>query len=150
MSLAQPLRLELRPSRRLAAVILAVHATASASFLTTLTAWPGLSLAVLTMALGCAAAWDRALLRSGRSPRLIEISPAGDARCQFADGESAPLRPLGGSAVTRYWVALRLLSARRRSLFVAAGMLPADALRQLRLWALWGRLPSAAARRLPA
>ena len=109
-----------------------------------------MSLGALTMALGCAAAWDRALLRAGRSPRAIEILPGGEALCLFANGESAALKPMGGSAVTRYWVALRLLSPRRRSLFVAAGMLAPESLRLLRLWALWGRLPGAALRRLPA
>lgn len=101
------------------------------------------------MALGCAAAWDRALLRAGRSPRSIAILSGGEARCLFADGESAALEPLGGSAVTRYWVALRVRSPRRRSLFVAAGMLPAESLRLLRLWALWGKLPGVASRQRP-
>ena len=146
---AQPLRLELSPSRRFAAVIVFVHATAASSFLTFLTGWPGFFLAALTVALGCAAAWDRALLRASRSPRMIEIVPAGEALCRFANGESAALESLGGSAVTRYWVALRVRSSRRRSLFLAAGMLPPESLRLLRLWALWGKLPGVASRQLP-
>lgn len=107
-------------------------------------------LAALTAVLGVASAWDRALLRAACSPRAIEITPAGEARCLHADGTSAPLEPMGGNAVTRYWVALRLHSAWRRSLFLPAGMLAPEAMRLLRIWALWGRLPGVAARQLPA
>ena len=106
-------------------------------------------LAVLVLGLGTAAAWDRALLRSRVSPRAIEIRPAA-ALCRFANGDSAALEPLGGSAVTRYWVALRLCSPGRRSLYVAAGMLAPESMRLLRLWALWGKLPGVASRQLPA
>jgi len=121
--------------------IVGVHATAAACFLTVLTGWIALVLSALTAALGCFAAWDRALLRAARSPKALEISRGGTAKCLFANGESAELRPLKGSSVTRYWVALGLRAPRRRSLFIAAGMLAPEAFRLLRLWALWGRLP---------
>jgi hypothetical protein len=137
----RPLRLELTASPGLAAMIVAVHGAAAACFLTILTGWQGAVLSGLTAALGGIAAWDRALLRSPYSPRTLEISRDGAAKCLFANGESAVLQPLRGTAVTRYWVALGLGSPRRRSLFVAAGMLPPQALRLLRLWALWGKLP---------
>ena len=146
----QPVRLELSPSLPFGAVILAVHAAAGASFLTVLTDWRGGCLAAAIFALGCAAAWDRALLRSRRSPRAIELPAAGEGLCRFADGSTAILVPLGGSAVTRYWVALGLRSPGRRSLFVTAGMLAPEALRLLRLWALWGKLPAVAPRQLAA
>ena len=107
-------------------------------------------LGALVLGLGAAAAWDRALLRAQISPRTIEIQPAGTALCRFANGEFAVLEPLGGTAVTRYWVALRLRSPRRRSLFVAAGMLAPESMRLLRLWVLWGKLPSVASRQLTA
>jgi hypothetical protein len=150
VSNAQLLRLELSPSPGLAATILTVHAAAAAAFLTSMTAWAGIALALLTLSLGVAAAWDRALLRAARSARVIEISSGGEARCLFADGASANVQPLRGSAVTRYWVALGLRSRRRRSLFVTAGMLAPDAMRRLRIWALWGRLPRVAPRQLLA
>jgi len=137
----RPLRLELAASPGLAVAIVAVHAAAGGSFLTVLPGWQGLALCALTTALGCAAAWDRALLRAPRSAKAIEIARDGAAKCLFADGGSASLRPLGGSAVTRYWVALRLRGPGRGSLFIAKGMLAPQALRLLRLWALWGRLP---------
>jgi hypothetical protein len=131
----------LTASPGLAAMILAIHLGAAACFLTVLTGWQALALSVLIAALGGIAAWDRALLRSPYSPRALEFSRDGTAKCLFANGESAPLQPLKGSAVTRYWVALGLGSPRRRSLFIAAGMLAPQGLRLLRLWALWGKLP---------
>lgn len=140
------LRLELSASRGLAAMILAVYLGAAACFLTVLTGWHAAALSVLIAALGGVATWDRALLRSRYSPRALEFSRDGTAKCLFANGESAPLQPLKGTAVTRYWVALRLVSPRRRSLFIAAGMLAPQALRLLRLWALWGKLPHLSSR----
>jgi hypothetical protein len=103
--------------------------------------------ASLVLALGAAAAWDRALLRAALSPRAIEIRPSGEALCVLASGESLPIAT-PGSRVTRYWVSLRLRSPWRRSLMLVAGMLPSDAFRLLRIWALWGRLPGVASRQL--
>jgi len=127
--------------------ILGVYVAAAACFLTVLTGWFGLALSALTAALGCFAAWDRALLRAERSPKVLEISRGGTAKCLFANGDSAVLQPLKGSSVTRYWVALGLRVPLRRSLFIAAGMLAPQAFRLLRLWALWGRLPRVASAR---
>jgi hypothetical protein len=137
----RPLRLELTASPGLAALIVAVHGAAAVCFLTILTGWQAVALSGLTAALGGIAAWDRALLRSPYSPRALEISRDYAAKCLFANGESAVLQPLRGTAVTRYWVALGLGSPRRRSLFVASGMLAPEPMRILRLWALWGKLP---------
>jgi hypothetical protein len=111
------------------------------------TGWPGIALATLTIALGATAAWDRAFLRFPRSPKAIEIHRHGVAKCLFANGESGTLLALGGSAVTRYWIALRMNSPRRASLFIVAGMLAPEPLRLLRLWALWGKLPRASSQR---
>jgi hypothetical protein len=141
-----PLRLELTASPGLAAVILALHLGAAACFLTVLTGWHAVALSVLIATLGAIAAWDRALLRSPYSPRALEFPRHGAAKCLFANGESALLQPLKGTAVTRYWVALGLGSPRRRSLLVAGGMLAPQALRLLRLWALWGKLPHGSSR----
>jgi len=139
-----PLRLELKASPRLAAVIVALHAAAAWSFLTVLTGWPGSLLAALTVLLGSATAWDRALLRSQQSPKRVEIHSGGTAKCLFANGDSGALQRLGGIAVTRYWVACGLAAPGRRTLFVAADMLAPAALRTLRLWVLWGKLPGVA------
>jgi hypothetical protein len=144
---SRPFRLELIPSRALAAAIVLAHLAAAACMLTVLTGWPAVALAALFLMLGGIAAWDRALLRAPRSPRQIEVHPDGGAKCLFANGESTDLGPECVRAVTRYWVALRMRTLRRRSLFIASGMLAPDDFRRLRLWALWGRLPGLATER---
>ena len=146
---SRPLRLELVPSRALAAAIALVHLAAAGSLLTVLTGWGGSALAALVLALGGFAAWDRGLLRARRSPRSIEIHADGAAKCLFANGESALLQRGGAGVVTRFWVGVRVQAGRRRSLFLAAGMLAPEDFRTLRLWTLWGRVP-AHARRLPS
>ena len=145
-----PLRLELSPCWELAGALLLAHTVAAACLLVVLAGWAGIALAALVLALGCAAAWDRALLRAARSPRWIEIRPSCEAYCVLANGETAALAPLGGGAVTRYWVALGMRSAVRRSLLVPAGMLSAESARLLRLWARWGKLPGVAPGQRPA
>ncbi len=146
MNSAQPLRLELSGSRTLALLIVAAHAAAAACFLTVLTGWPAVAAAFLIAVLGIAAAWDRALLRSAGSPRAIEILPGGEAVCRFPGGTPAAVLRPGARSVNRFWVALPLAAGTRRSLLVTRGMLAPAAFRQLRLWALWGRLPGLAAR----
>ena len=143
---ARPLRLGLAASPALAALIAAIHLAGASALLTVLTGWEGVALAALLLLLGGYAAWDRALLHSARSPRTLEIQPDGTAKCLFANGKSVALERLGSGLVTRHWVALRLHSRWRRSLFVAAGMLRPEDFRRLRLWALWGRWPIPAPR----
>ena len=130
-------------------LILILHWFAALCFLTVLTAWAGFAVASLIIALGIAAAWDRALLRSRRSPSVIEIRSTGEAVCLFANGDAAAVEAQGGSAITRHWVSLRLRSPLRGSLLVVAGMLPVESFRLLRLWALWGKLPRVAQQQLP-
>jgi hypothetical protein len=130
----------------LAALIMVLHATAALVILTVLTAWLAVAAALLIFGLGIAAAWDRALLRSRRSLRAIEIRPSGEAVCLLADGSTAAVEARPGSGVSRYWVALRLHARWQRSALVAGGMLPPESFRLLRLWALWGKLPGVAPR----
>ena len=111
----------------------------AACFLAIMTGWPGVTLAILTLALGAAAAWDRALLRGARSPRAIEIQRVGDALVVLASGETMTMRAVPGIGVTRHWVALAPRSLAGRSVLVTAGMLGPAGARKLRLWALWGR-----------
>jgi hypothetical protein len=144
---ARPVRLALSPAPGFALLIVVAHGIAGGCFLTIMTGWPAVSAAVLVLSLGAAAAWHRALLRSSRSPRAIEISPSGEASCLFADGSSCAIAARPGG-VSRFWVSLRLRDTWSRSLLVVAGMLPTDAFRLLRLWALWGRLPDVARRQL--
>jgi hypothetical protein len=144
LRLAQPLRLELSPSGGYAALVVALHAAASACALAALPGLSGWMLAAALLALGMAAARDRALLRGPRAPRAIEIATSGQARLVLADGATAPLGALGGIGVARHWVALKVGSPMRRGLLVTSGMLAAEPLRHLRLWALWQRLPGVA------
>ena len=149
MNSARSIRLALRPSAGLAVAVLVLHGMAAACFLTVLTGWPGIALALLVTALGAAAARDRAMLRAAGSPLAIELRGSGEGICHFAGGESCKLAARPGG-VTRFWVPLRLRSRRRRALLVTPGMLTADNFRLLRLWALWGKLPAVARRQLAA
>ena len=148
MRSAQPQRFDLKPSIWYAALLVGLHGFAAACFLTVLTGWPAFSLAAASVALGLAVARDRALLRGAHAPRSIDILPNGEAQCRFADGRSAGLEASGG--VTRFWVPLRVRSPARRSLLVTANMLPPDAFRRLRLWALWRATPGVAPGQLRA
>ena len=150
MSSAQPLRLELSPSRSLAAVILVMHAAAAGSVLAVAPGLVGPAIAALLVALGAASAWDRALLRGRRSPRAIEIRGSGEALVVFASGKTAAAGAIHGTGVTRYWVTLDTALPMRRSVLVTAGMLRPAPFRLLRLWALWGRVPGVASGQLPA
>jgi hypothetical protein len=142
-----PLQFPLLPSPGFALLIVVAHVAAAACFLTILKGWAGTLGAVLLLGLGCAAAWDRALLRSSRSPRAIVIDGS-TARCLQRNGDAVPIVPPGGSGVGRHWIALRLASARRSALLVTRGMLAPESFRLLRLWARWGKLPGVAARQL--
>ena len=79
MNSARPVRLALSPSPALATLIVCLHAIAAACFLAVLTGWIAAATAALVVALGAAAAWDRALLGARRSPRAIEVRPSGEA-----------------------------------------------------------------------
>jgi hypothetical protein len=131
--------LQLSPSATLAILIVAAHLAAAGAAAAALPGGPGALLAAALAALGLAAAWSRALLRSRRSMRRIRIE-AGQASVELADGESFPVEPAGH--VSRFMVTLA--SPRRpRRLLVTADMLGGEAFRALRVWALWGKVPVA-------
>jgi len=104
-----------------------------------------MALALLTLALGASAAWDRALLRGARSPRAVELRAGGGAAVVLANGQAIAVRAVRGIGVTRHWVALASAPSAGRSVLVTAGMAGPAGARLLRLWALWGRLPRATA-----
>jgi hypothetical protein len=144
------LRLELAPSPRLAAAIVALHACAAGSVAAVLPAWPGGLLAAALLALGGAAAWSRALLGSPASVRAIEIAGPGRAALELAGGTWLQAQIAGRRYVGRWLVTLPLLGPSRRTILVTAGMLDRERFRLLRIWALWDRLPGVAAGQLPA
>lgn len=142
--------LELHASRALAATILALHAAAAASIVAVFAGTAGAMIAVLVLALGGAAAWDRALLKGRRSPRALELAQPGEGVLVLAHGERIQIAIGEHPAVNRWWVSLPVHAPMRRSLFIARDMLPSAQFRRLCLWALWGRVPGVASGQLPA
>ena len=142
------LRLDLRPSWRLACLIVGLHGLAGASILVISVEPPALALAALLAALGGASAWDRALLRGRSSPRALVVAAGGGPGIELANGTRCPVGT-GPRAVNRFIVTLPLEGAARRSVLVARDMLDPAGFRLLRLWALWGRVPGVASKQLP-
>jgi hypothetical protein len=138
------LRLELKPSPALAALILALHATAALSVLLAVPTGAGSLLAGSFLALGAAAAWSRALLRSKISPRALEITGE-EVVLHLAGGARFPVEVAARRYVTRFMVALPVCRPVRRTILVTRDMLDAGSFRALRVWALWGKLPGASA-----
>jgi hypothetical protein len=138
------LRLELKPSPAVAALILGLHATAGLSVLLVVPTVAGWLLAGSFLALGAAAAWSRALLRSRISPCALEIAGE-EVVVHLAGGARFPVEVAARRYVTRFMVALSIRRPVRRTILVTRDMLDGGAFRALRVWALWGKLPAAAA-----
>jgi len=149
LSARAPLRLELAPSRALAATIVALHATAAVCVLLVLPSSAGAVLASCLMFLGLAAAWGRALLKSPASVRALEVSGS-EVTLELASGERIVCQPAGRRYVNRFMVSLPLRPPMRRTVLITGDMLESDAFRRLRIWALWGKLPGVAAGQPPA
>jgi hypothetical protein len=138
-------RLELRGSRALAGALLLVHAAGAACVLAALPGPGGWALALLLVLLGGTAVRARALLRARHSIRAVELGPGGEAVLERADGQRRVRRVSARRHVGPWWVALPYADAPGRGLLIARDMLDRDDFRRLRLWALWGRVPEAAA-----
>ena len=129
-------RLEFSPSWTLACAIVAAHTIAGAAVISVVPAPAGYALGGAVFALGLAAAWARALLAAGGSARALEVS-GGSGVVELRDGRM--LTALSGKGhVGRLLVTVPM---GRRTLLVSRDMLGVEEFRQLRLWALWGRLP---------
>ena len=142
------LYLELSPSPRLAAAIVALHAVAGICAAAVLPGAAGALLAAALVALGAAAAWSRALLGSAASVRGIELDGEGIA-LKLASGDRFVAELAERRYVTRFVVALAVRRP-RRTVLVTRDMLAPDSFRALRLWALWGKVAGVAAKQLPA
>ena len=147
------LRLELKPSPALAALIIVMHgAAATAAYIAVPGALAAL-LAAMLLVLGIAAAWSRALLGNPGSIRAIEIGPE-QPLIELAGGERFAAEVAPRHYVSRFIVILPLVSPLRRTLLVTGDMLAAEEFRRLRIWTLWNRLPAekhaVAAKQLPA
>ena len=141
------LRLELKPSRALAAAIIVAHGAAAVAAYMTIPGTMAALLAVMLLLLGLATAWGRALLASKSSVRAIEVG-GGQPVIELAAGDRFSAEVATRRYVTRYVVALPLLKPFRRTLLVTADMLGREEFRRLRIWALWNRLPGVAAKQL--
>jgi hypothetical protein len=140
-------RFELSPSPWLAAGMVAAHLAAGIAAFTWMQGAAGVLLALALLALGAAAAWSRALLRSPGSVRALQLGGEFPV-FELASGQSLSA-PVGDRRyVTRYVVALPLGKPLGRTLLVTADMLGRREFRRLRLWALWGRLPAVAPKQL--
>jgi len=146
--LSAAVRLVLTPSPLFALGVVLLHGIAAACVLAVLPGAMGALLGLALLLLGLAAAWSRALLRSRASVRALEISGA-SLSVELGSGERLAVEAAERRYVSRLAVSIPLRRP-RRTIFVTAGMLPAPEFRQLRIWALWGRLPGVAAAQLPA
>ena len=133
-------RLELSRSWVFATVIIALHAVAALSVLAVMRTALGYALAAALLALGAAAAWARALHGSRRSLRAIELSGS-EMVLELRDATRHAAQAGAARHVSRMMVALQVRRPVRRTLLITRDMLDADLFRQLRLWALWGKLP---------
>ena len=133
-------RLELSRSWVFATVIVALHAAAALSVLAVMRTALGYALAAALLALGAAAAWARALHGSRRSVRAIELSGS-EMVLELRDATRHAAQAGAARHVSRMMVALQVRRPVRRTLLITRDMLDADSFRQLRLWALWGKLP---------
>jgi len=149
LSGSRSLRLQLSPSPAFATALVALHASAALCILLVLPSVAGAALAICLMALGLAAAWSRALLKSASSVRAIELE-AGGASFELAGGERFAARLTERRYVNRFMVALPVRGRLRRTVLVTLDMLGEESFRVLRIWALWGKLPQVAAQQLPA
>jgi hypothetical protein len=138
--------LQLSASPALAAAMLVAHLAAAGAAALALPGAGGRTLAAAIIALGLAAAWSRALLRSPRSARILRIE-ADRAALELANGARFAAEP--GGHVSRFLVTLALRNPPRRVL-VTADMLDRDSFRALRIWALWRKLPGVAGKQLAA
>jgi hypothetical protein len=138
-------RFELSPSPWLAAGIVAAHLASGIAAFSVMRGLAGALVALALLALGSAAAWSRALLRSAGSVRALQVGGEFPV-FELASGQSVSAAVGDRRYVTRYVVALPVGKPLSRTLLVTANMLGPREFRRFRLWAIWGRLPA----RLPA
>jgi Membrane-bound toxin component of toxin-antitoxin system len=137
------LRLDLRASRALAAALALAHVLGAVCLLLLVRGPAGALLATMVVALGAAATWNRALHRGRSAVLALELGAGGIVTLELGDGRRAQRLVGGRRNVGRGWVILPLAGMPRRSVVVVRDMLAPAEFRCLRLWALWGKLPSA-------
>jgi len=135
------LRLELRASGAMAAVVMAAHLAGASCLVIVFPGVGAAAVALLISALGALTAWERALHRSRNSVRSLELREGGAAMLELSDGRRVACTVSERRNVNRWWVTLPLRGKSRRIVVVTRDMVPAGDFRRLRIWALWGRLP---------
>lgn len=145
MSIERRLSVELSPSGALAGTVVAIHALAGTCAALALPEPGGPVVALLLAALGLAAAWDRALLRGRKSVTSMVIEGPASLRVRTRDGSETEVRAAGRKHVSRLAVIVPVRGSMRRTIVVVRDMLDAESFRRLRLWALWGKVPSGGA-----
>ena len=138
----KPIRLALRPSRRLTLVLAAAGIAACAAVLSLpLSSWQQLGAIVLIAAATLYHILRDAWLRMPRSVVAIEVGTQGEFRCQARDGDWLEVAVRGDSFVTPWLTVLNLRVenerlARRTILLSDSG--DTEMLRRLRVWLRWG------------
>jgi hypothetical protein len=149
LSGSRSLRLQLSPSAAFATALGALHACAALCILLALASVSGAALAICLTALGLAAAWRRALLKSASSVCAIELEARG-VSFELAAGKRFAAQLAERRYVNRFMVALPVQGPVRRTVLVTGDMLGEESFRRLRIWARCGKLPQVAAKQLPA
>ena len=101
----------------------------------------GMLAAALLLLLGMTMVRSRALLRSAASVRAIELAGP-KLEVELASGERFGAELAERRYVSRLLVLLPLRSPVRRTILISSDMAGRDSFRQLRIWALWGKLPA--------
>jgi toxin CptA len=143
------LRVRLRPSRTLAAAIVATHLAALAAAVVAL---PGAAAVVAAagVVLSAVVHVRQALHRARHAVAGLELAADGGAAVAGPAGDWSAAR-LGGVAVPVPWLAvvtMRDAAGRRRSAVVLPDSLEPDAFRRLRIWLRW-RAAAVATRTAP-
>jgi len=132
----------------MAAVILVAHLAGACCLVIVFPGAGAAGIALLVALLGAITAWERALHRGRNSVRGLELCDGGVAQLEMVDGRRVAGTVSERRNVNRWWVTLPLQGKSRRIVVVTRDMVPAGDFRRLRIWALWGRLPSVAAARV--
>lgn len=138
----KPIRLALRPSRQLAAVLaVAGIAACFAIALLPLPPWQQLALALLIATAGIYHVAKDALLRMSGSVVALEVTSEGVLRFQSRAGAWCDATVRGDSFVTPWLTVLNLTEPERRlakRAILLSDSGDAEMLRRLRVWLRWG------------
>ena len=140
------MRLELRASLVLTLLTAAIHCAAAAVFWFFLPSPAGTVAAALTVVHAMLAIRERTLLLGLSAPAYLELERDSSLVAGLRSGKSIKGQVSARRYVSRWLVVLDLgwSPMRHRTILVARDMLPARQFRNLRLWALWDALPTAA------